>query len=270
MESGVKPNERYYTGRDVQRKLGITEPALRNLVQQKKLRKIYPPGRKTGLYLKTDVDTFAEKWEAFLMSREPPQMTFRLAGPEDMEAENELDRRAVGGAGMTTAVRRAWLAINPESDFHVKYDNKLVAFLRFLPLKEHALNAFMNGDIRGRDIPAEAIETFEPGKPVDCIVIGIASEPDINEITRTHYMLVLLRGVANELTKLGERNIHLRRIYATSESPTGIAMALHVGMQELPPRLGKRVRFVLDVEQSQSFLALAYKEGLAEQRKMES
>jgi len=32
--------ERYYSGRDVQRKLGITEPALRNLVNQKKLKKV--------------------------------------------------------------------------------------------------------------------------------------------------------------------------------------------------------------------------------------
>src|SRR5437763_14964067 len=96
-ESHVKFSDRYYTGREVQRKLGITEPALRNLVQQKRLRKIYPPGRKTGLYLKLDVDTFAEKWEAFLFSREPPQITFHLAQAVDTEAENDLDRSAVWG-----------------------------------------------------------------------------------------------------------------------------------------------------------------------------
>jgi len=263
----VKFSDRYYTGREVQRKLGITEPALRNLVQQKRLRKVYPPGRKTGLYLKTDVDTFVEKWEAFLMSREPPRVTFDLARLEDMEAENELDRRAVGGAGMTAEVRQAWLAVNPECDYHVKYDNKLVAFLRLLPLKQKMLDAFINGEIRGREIPALEVETFEPGKPVDCLVIGVASEPDVNEISRTHYMLVLLRGTAKELRKLGQRHIIIRKIYATSESPTGIAMAMHVGMQELPPRLGKRLRFVLSVEQSPSFLASAYREGLEERQK---
>jgi hypothetical protein len=44
-------------------------------------------------------------------------------------------------------------------------------------------------------------------------------------------------------------------------------MAMHVGMQELLPRLGKRLRLVLDVEHSQSFLAKAYKEGLEEWQK---
>ena len=211
-----------------------------------------------------DVDTLVEKWEAFLMSRVPPQITFHLAQLEDMEAENELDRRAVGGAGMTADVRKAWLAVNSEGDYHVRYDNKLVAFLRLLPLKEQTLRSFMNGEMRGREIPTEAVETFEPGKAVDCLVIGVASEPDVNDITRSHYMLVLLRGVASELRKLGQRDIRIRTIYATSESPTGIAMALHVGMQELPPRLGKRIRFMLSVEQSPSFLANAYREGLAE------
>ena len=80
-------------------------------------------------------------------------------------------------------------------------------------------------------------------------------------------MFVLLRGVAKELKKLGQRDIIVREIYATSESPTGIAMAMHAGMQELPPRLGKRLRFVLSVEQSQSFLAKAYREGLEEWQK---
>jgi hypothetical protein len=33
----AKLGERFYSGREVQRKLGITEPALRNLVNQKKV-----------------------------------------------------------------------------------------------------------------------------------------------------------------------------------------------------------------------------------------
>lgn len=41
------------------------------------------------------------------------------------------------------------------------------------------------------------------------------------------------------------------------DTPTSIAMAIHVGMQEYALRIGKRLRFVLD----------EYKKGLADWRK---
>lgn len=56
-------DETYYSGRDIQRKLGITEPALRNLVQQGKIQKVSIFGRKQGAYIREDIDTFAEQWK---------------------------------------------------------------------------------------------------------------------------------------------------------------------------------------------------------------
>src|ERR1700730_1556921 len=151
-----KLSDRYYTGRQVQRILGITEPALRNLVNQRRLRKITPPGRKYGVYLKEEVDTCAEKWLAFLTAKEPPKTIFTLARIEDMEAENELAQRAIGSPGaMTPDIRRAWFAKNPEGDYHLRHDNKLVAYFRLLPLKHERLMAFMEGAIRGGQITAE-------------------------------------------------------------------------------------------------------------------
>src|SRR5689334_22545915 len=110
----AKLSDRYYTGREVQRKLGITEPALRNLVNQKKLRKIKPPGRQYGVYLKEEVDTYAEKWFAFLTAEEPPKTTFEIPTAEDMTAVYELSKRAIG-ATMDAETRQEWLAKNPES-----------------------------------------------------------------------------------------------------------------------------------------------------------
>jgi hypothetical protein len=260
-----KLSDRYYTGREVQRKLGITEPALRNLVNQRKLRKITPPGRTYGVYLKEEVDTYAEKWLAFLTATEPPKTTFEKAKAEDMEAENALAQRAIGSPGrMTADIRRAWLAKNPEGHYLLKHDGKLVAYFWVLPVKHERLMAFMEGEIRGGDITAEDVETFEPGKPVECFLVGIASEPDVGEITRMHYVQFLLRGVRREAGQLGRKGVLITKIYATSDTPTGIATAIHIGMEEYGPRVGKRLRFVLDVEKSQAFLLDDYKRGLAE------
>ncbi|HEY1249034.1 MAG TPA: hypothetical protein VGE97_08615 [Nitrososphaera sp.] len=40
-----------------------------------------------------------------------------------------------------------------------------------------------------------SVGAFEPGKPVECIVIGTASEPDVNDTTRAHYVQMLITGL---------------------------------------------------------------------------
>ena len=256
----AKLSDRYYSGREVQRILGITEPALRNLVNQKKLRKVTPPGRQTGVYLKEEVDTYAEKWFAFLTDAEPPKTSFEIGKPEDMDAVYELSLRAIGQT-MNAQIRREWLAKNPESCYVVKHSDKVVAFFHLLPVKHDKLMDFMEGKIRGWEITAADVETFEPGRPTECLII-IASEPDVNETTRKHYVRVLLRGIKRRFEELGRQGIILTSFYATSQTPTGIAMAMHAGMENLGPKLGKRQKFVMHTESSTSFLLDDYKAAL--------
>ncbi len=266
----MKLGDKYYSGREVQRKLNITEPALRNLVNQKKIRKVIPPGREYGVYLKAEIDRFAEKWEAFLMSKEPPKTEFRIARSEDINAEQKLEARAIGPNGMPADVKKEWLAANNESDYHVYHDGKLVAFLFFVPIKNEIMDDFIKGIIPWKDIkPERDIEKYLPERPLSLFVQSIASEPDVDETTRTHYMLILLRGAGEELKKLGRRGIIIEKVYARSQTPTGIAMAIHAGMQEYEPlpRTGKLIRFVLDIKTSNAYLARAYKEGFAEWQK---
>lgn len=262
----AKLNDRYYSGRDVQRKLGISEPALRNLVNQRKIRKIVPPGREYGVYLREEIDTFAEKWLAFLTAKEPPKTTFEIAKIEDMKAVYELAKRSISPTTMNTELRQSWMEKNPENCCIVKHDEKVVAFFHLLPVKHDCLIRFMNGEIRGWDITAENVEPFAEGKPVECLAI-IASEPDVNETTRMHYVTVLLRGLRKELGRLGRRGVIITKVYATSETPTGIAMAIHAGMETYGPRAGKRLTFMLDVAKSDSFIFSLYKEEIEERKK---
>ncbi len=258
-------SDRYYSGRDVQKKLGVTEPALRNLVNQKKLRKIIPPGRKNGVYLREEVDTYAEKWLAFLTAQEPPKTTFQIATIEDMKAVYELSKRAIGRT-MDDEVRRGWYRANPENCSIVKHGDKIVAFFHLLPIKHETLMNFMDGKVRGWDIKEEDVEPFQTGKTLECLAI-IASEPDVDETTRMHYVRVLLRGLTREFRSLGERGVTISKIYATSSTPTGIAMSIHAGMKEYGERLGKRTKFFMDIATSSSFLASSYKEGFEEWKK---
>lgn len=259
-------SERYYTGREVQRKLGVTEPALRNLVNQRKIRKIIPPGRKTGVYLKEEVDTYAEKWLAFLASQEPPTTTFQIATLEDMDGVYDVARRAIMPGTMSAELRRSWLRQNSESCYVVKYNNKVVAFFHLLPVEHNRLMEFMDGKIRGREIGPGDIEPFEEGRHVECLAI-IASEPDAGEDARMHYVARLIRGTVKEVYQLGKRGIVITTLYATSETPTGIAMSIHAGMEQYGEKLGKRLKFRMDAKTSTSFIAENYQRGFAEWEK---
>ena len=263
----MKIGEKYYSGVEVQNKLGITEPALRNLVNQKKIKRIIPPGRKYGVYLRSEIDRYAEKWDAFLMAKELPKTVFRIARSEDLTAQEELDTRAIGAGGLPVETLKAWFSANEEIDYHVYHDNNLVAYMSLVPIKHEIIENLLQEKIHWRDInPKADIEEYESGKTVDLYVLGIASDPDVDESTRQHYMFVLLRGVGEELNKLGRRGVIIKKVYGRSQTPTGIAMALHIGMKEYAPlpRTGKLVRFVLDVDTSNTFLAKMYKEGFAE------
>lgn len=262
----MKLSDRYYTGREVQRLLSITEPALRTLVTNKKLRKVTPPGRKTGVYLKSEVDTYAEKWLAFLSTQEPPKSTFEIATLEDMNDVYDIAKRAISPTTMDAELRRSWLEKNPESCYVVKHDNKVVAFFHLLPVKHHTLMAFMDGKIRGWNITADDVELFERGKKLECLAI-IASEPDVSEDTRMHYVALLIRGLVKEVHKLGRNGVELTTIYATSETPTGIAMSFHAGMEQFGDKIGKRIKFKMDVNSSKSFIAQSYRNGYEEWNK---
>ena len=89
-----------------------------------------------------------------------------------------------------------------------------------------------------------------------------------------HYVRMLIRGTMRELEKLGRNGVIITKLYGTSDTPTGIAMAIHSGMKEYGPKSGKRLRFVIDLEQQNTLIFSKYKEGPAkwkqEQRKTDS
>jgi hypothetical protein len=204
-----------------------------------------------------------------LIAKAPPKTIFRVAKSEDLEVEEDLDTRSIGPGGVTADIKRTWLAVNGESNYHVYHDNKLAAYLWLLPIKEKVMLQYFQGEIHWRDIQPQNIVKFEPGNPIPLYALGIASEPDVSEEIRMHYMFVLLRGAGEELKKLGRQGIIIPKVYARSQTPTGIAMCLHLGMKlyEPLPRTGKLMRFELDIETANTFLANMYKEGLAEWKK---
>jgi hypothetical protein len=277
-----QPPSGYYTAKEAIEKLSISEGMLYTHVRTGTLKRHVPPGRKQGFYLKKQVDALAEGLEDFF---EKPVdgnddildrggLVFSQATPEDMEGVYKV---AVSLFGETTSAeaRKPLVARCPEGNYVVKTSREgketIVAFIHIQPLRHDRLMVFMDGKIRGKDITADDLDSFEPGRPIEVLIKSVGAYDHIGLTAearrRNHdaFMRKLLRGTARELAKLGSKGVVISRVYATSETATGHDMAWRAGMQMFgKPLRGGRFRYVLDVQESHLMMLEPYKQALSE------
>lgn len=256
----------YYRAREAQERLGVDKNRFNYLVRVGKIKKFVPPGHSQGLYLKSEVDRLAREMLAFVSYDETQGLQFMKATTDkDFEQEHELATLLFGNAVHSMEVRQAWLKQNPDIDFLVREHGRLVGFINLLPAKHEAIMQFINGEIRGWDIKADDVLPFTPNTTMECILMGMATTPDVDIVRRTQYGAKLISGLIEFLVKLAQQSTVITKFYATSATPTGISILRNAGFKELN-HLGKRIAFELDVMVSDSLLASEYRRVLEESR----
>jgi Helix-turn-helix domain len=241
-----------------------------------RLKKEVPKGRKQGFFKRSEVEALAagmaEFFEMSLESQVPEMsdLVFAQATPDDAEG---IYKVAASLFGTTTSaeLRKPLIALCPQGNYIVKWREKIVAYIHIQPLKHEQIMAFMNGKIRGPDLSVNDLDCFAPEKSVECLVKSIGAVKDIgpddstHRLNQLHFLFKLLRGTALEIEKLGAQGIDITKLYATSETITGIEMAYSAHMEMFgKPFKGSRFRYVLDVQQSDIPLLRPYKHALAE------
>jgi hypothetical protein len=259
--------------------LGCSVGMVYNYERAGQLHKKVPPGRKQGFFVLDEVKNLAEGLSSFFetpIDINPPkkdELEFSQATVSDMEGVYKV---AASLFGDTTSadVRKPLIESCPEGNYIVKRNGKVVAYIHIQPLKHEILMSFMKGETRGKQIKADDIDCFTPGKEVECLIksVGAAKNIGTSEEDCRHnqlrFLFKLLRGTALEMAKLGEKGIIIRKLYATSETVTGIAMGFSAKMEQYGKPLGTgRFRFVLDVEKSEIPLLRPYNKALEQWRK---
>ena len=244
--------------------LGVSTGMLTIYVKQGKLHRIGPESRTYKFYDAEEVYALAATENAFFKAAESVDATFDLARPEDMDGVYELAVRLFGRAASADQ-RRTWLSKEARGHYVVRRrrDGKIVASVYLLSIRHDRMLAYMRDEIRARDLTADDILTYKPGIPCEVLVGSIASDPDVDVETRSAYVAVLLRGVYADLERLGRAGIVLSHIYAWSETPLGIQMALNLEMRQWAPPAHGRHTFYLDVAESDVFSLRGYKKGFA-------
>jgi hypothetical protein len=142
----------------------------------------------------------------------------------------------------------------PIGNFVVTDQDAVVGFAILLPMKREPIQEFLAGRFRGSDITADHLDPFEEGKVVDVLVKCIGCYHDHMPTSR-RYSQWLLSGLKKEIVKWGEKGFIIHRVYGTSETPSGITLALEFKMQSLGKISGsrghKRYAFEIDPQQSE-------------------
>lgn len=252
----------FYTAREAQERLGIGVGAFYYLVETGKIKKLVPPGKERGFYSKHQVEKLAmerTKGAKNVSYEEEAGTIFLKATLDDIHEEYELAALLLNGStGYGLPTYEAWLRLNPDTNFIVRDEGRLVAFMQALPVERETVQRWLNGEVREWQIGSEAVLPYVPGSPVECIITSIATTSDVDKWRRRMYGMRLIRGFQHFLADLAEQDITITRFYAASVMPDGISLLKWAKFEERG-HIGKRVAFELDPVTSRTRMAEAYR-----------
>lgn len=263
--------EGYISSQEAVNILGQNRTTLSRYVKKGLLHQYGPEHRKYKYYKKSEVDALAQAEKAFyesgVESHVSSDAVFSPATHGDMDALYTMAVKLFPRTA-SAAHRRSWMTKEPRGHYVVrrKADGAVVAYFYILALHHDVIVKYLHREVRNNNIMPDDVLNFVPGVPVEIILGGIASDPDVPEDIRSSYVSVLLRGVRHDLERLGHEGITISRMYAFSETESGIAMCARLGMSQWEPPVGKFCTFQMEIAESNTPIMRGYKQGLAEWR----
>ncbi len=236
----------YYTAREAQQRLGVGVGAFYYLVDTGKIKKLAPPGKQRGFYSKHQIETLLKERATGMQGKLKSDITFLKATQDDIHEEYELAALLLNGSiGYGLPTYEAWLRYNPDSNFIVRDQGRLVAFMQVLPVKRETIKRWLKGEVREWEIGADDVLPYERGSSVECMITSIATTADVDTGVRRRYGMRLMRGFLRFLDDLAMQGVTISRFYAASAAPDGLALLRKATFEERG-YIGKRLAFELD------------------------
>jgi hypothetical protein len=248
MVKRAKAPSGFYSATEAMKRLGMARSSFYDLVEKGKIKRVIPPNRSDGYYLKADVDRMVKAKELFILEYTEEPSTFERAIEEDIGGLHEVCKTLWGNLNTPSyETRLEWYRKNPEIYYIVKQDSIVVGFLGITPIKQGVLEKMMQ--LPGLNEVTEDILPFVPNIPIHGVFLEIGVRSDIPKNRK--YGRHLIEGGFNILEDFAKRGIVIEKLYAHSRTPDGIKLCRRMGFSEYPPIEGDtRIRFEIDLRKS--------------------
>ena len=241
-------------------------------VEEGRIQKITPPGRKVGYYNRDDVEKVLTEETLFSSPYLPggwkknPTCTFERASIEDMPAIFEISRVTfdVPITPEIVEMRQGWLRKNPET-YHIVRNQAgaIVAYASLAPVPAQVIARFVRDEIDAADITPDDINLFEPGKPLHIYIMAVAVDPQYAPAEKHEYGARLVSGLFSFLLSLAGRGIVIETITARTYKPDGLRLLRKLGIPQLHSPVPGKALFAVRVADSGFPLFERYSEILA-------
>src|SRR5262249_49070570 len=151
-----------------------------------------------GVYRRDEVDKFALEMKAFLSGREEAKRaTFTRVTKEDLPEVLRLSKEIFNWLP-NAAIRTAWIEKNPDTQFQLCLDTRVIGCAVVLPLKLETIEQILRDEISSEARPADEIETYTPGRPYHLYIMGAGISPAFNKQQKRTYGAKLVTGICDE------------------------------------------------------------------------
>ncbi len=252
----------YYTAAEARDVLGIDEEAFQYWGRTERIKRIHLPGRKQAVYSKKEINSIASKMETALLVEKMGGLEYKKATINDLDQEIGLANLVFGaraGNPEMIELRRSFIEKNPDTTYHLYDGDYLAAYINLFPFDQEAIAKFKEGQ-RGWFLGVDHMQQFEPGKPLECIIIDMATTPAVPPARRSTYAQILLSSLITNLNEWAQKGIEISKVYAASNTASGIRILKHAGFQIINDLGNGRYVFELDIETTESKLLIEYKE----------
>src|SRR5450755_559618 len=184
----------YYTAAEAREALGLDEEAFQYWGRTERIKRIYLPNRKQAVYSKKEVNSIASKMETAILAEKPFGLEYRKATPNDLDHEIELANLVFGARASIPEMinlRRSFIEKNPDTTYHLYDGDHLAAYINLFPFDQEAISKFKEGE-RGWFLGVDHLEQFQSSKPLECIIIDMATTPTVPPARRSTYAQILL------------------------------------------------------------------------------
>ncbi len=254
-----KPPKNYLTAGEVKKLLGITDGMLYNFIDNGALTRIIPPGRKQGVYSKSQVEQLARDLQVFISTREEYKTIFRKAEKPDIPKYI-----AIGFAShpLTSQQERlliekhqSWLDKNPDLYYVIEHDGEIVGYTAIIPLKPEKIREILDSGDLAMNITPEEIDEFKPGKPLHVYIATMRTKPNISKTQKRSYGVRLIGGLISTILDMRENGVNIQVLYSESETVDGIRILKHMGFTEIPSVTEAR-NYILEITKQEGRAAI--------------